>query len=525
MNTQTPGWLAISTEGFAAMNAARPPEHLIKEIVRNSLDSFDIGQQGIIKLNYGMQDNHFFVQCLDNGSGINSLSDLRVVYLTNKTDSHLKRSRFGRGFKEALCIADQAMVSSGGEQLEFLQEDGVRISRSSFIDNPIYGTHVRMQMPWSTDICEKLDQYFNKFLTPDEISLLVNGLTIKKREVLHQVKASLSTEIYDPSGQCWKKPSRKTLINLIQIDDGENPMINEMGIPVASLEWSMPLHCDIQQRVPMNPNRDAVASGYPIKVHIACLPTLLAGMDENSIKEDWVGIAGRRCSKEVQHQIIERAFGSNIARSVPKVGARHFDENARELGIQVINTAEASGGFREMLKAFVPSAKEVVTKNEQFKADQVNLASFTIANAISEKQNNLFMIEQQGGVEHVQQCLDFSVWFCQQLLNSCKNAGNKVTGELTYNSDDSNSLYAFWSADNVLALAIDQDCFWKQPHGEESLMVLIHEAAHALNQHHGFEFREEVQRLAGVAASLMLHKANNIRMLFPRLFIDVHTYC
>lgn len=56
-------------------------------------------------------------------------------------------------------------------------------------------------------------------------------------------------------------------------------------------------------------------------------------------------------------------------------------------------------------------------------------------------------------------------------------------------------------------------------------MVLIHEAAHALNQHHGFEFREEVQRLAGVAASLMLHKANNIRMLFPRLFIDVHTYC
>ena len=24
------GWLAISTEGFAAMNAARPPEHLVK---------------------------------------------------------------------------------------------------------------------------------------------------------------------------------------------------------------------------------------------------------------------------------------------------------------------------------------------------------------------------------------------------------------------------------------------------------------------------------------------------------------
>ena len=37
MNTQSQGWLAISTEGFAAMNAARPPEHLVKELVQNAL--------------------------------------------------------------------------------------------------------------------------------------------------------------------------------------------------------------------------------------------------------------------------------------------------------------------------------------------------------------------------------------------------------------------------------------------------------------------------------------------------------
>jgi predicted metal-dependent hydrolase len=36
------------------------------------------------------------------------------------------------------------------------------------------------------------------------------------------------------------------------------------------------------------------------------------------------------------------------------------------------------------------------------------------------------------------------------------------------------------------------------------LRVLIHEAAHAMNMHHGMEFREEVERLAGEAVSMMI---------------------
>ena len=95
------------------MNAARPPEHLIKELVQNSVDSFGDKQSGRIRLKYFFANAKVEVVCEDNGSGIANLGDLRVVYLTNKTDSHLKRGRFGRGFKEALCIADQASVVSG----------------------------------------------------------------------------------------------------------------------------------------------------------------------------------------------------------------------------------------------------------------------------------------------------------------------------------------------------------------------------------------------------------------------------
>ena len=33
------GWLQISTEGFAAFNKARPPGHLVKELVQNGFDA------------------------------------------------------------------------------------------------------------------------------------------------------------------------------------------------------------------------------------------------------------------------------------------------------------------------------------------------------------------------------------------------------------------------------------------------------------------------------------------------------
>ena len=522
MTRQNDGWLSISTEGFAAMNAARPAEHLIKELVQNALDSFSEGQQGRIELRYSPQNDGFVVECSDNGSGISNLGDLRVVYLTHKTDSHLKRGRFGRGFKEALCIAEQARVVSGGQQLDFLLENGVRVTRQGPSTEGNCGTRVWMRMPWPAETRERLDAYFGQFLVPNGIELEVNGNRISAREVQQRVQASITTELYDASSQSWKKPSRATAIHLVRTLPGETPTIYEMGIPVAAVDWTMPYHCDVQQRVPMNPNRDAVASGYPQKLHVACLPKLLEEMDESAVKDDWVGTAGRRCESSVQKRIIARAFGENIARSVPRMGERHFDEDARELGVQVVNTAQASGGFRDMLRVFVPSAQEVVRRDEIAKAERAGSEGFSVAIAREAGDLRQEWLERQGGAERVERCLVFAVWFCQQLVNTCPGRENRVSGQLTLNHQVGVTLYAHWSTTNVLTLALDQPCFWQDPLGAQALQVLIHEAAHALNMHHGLEFRHEVERLAGVAASLMLLRGPEIRERFSDLLGGEH---
>jgi hypothetical protein len=204
------------------------------------------------------------------------------------------------------------------------------------------------------------------------------------------------------------------------------------------------------------------------------------------------------------------------------MGARHFDEDARDLGVQVVNTAQASGGFREMLKLNVPSAQDVVRRDEIRKAEQAGDDGFSVQEAIRTADDRLALIEQQGGIERVQHCLDFAVWFCQLLVDRGPVRQQRVSGQLTRNHDECRSLYAHWSATNVLTLAIDQACFWREPLGAESLKILIHEAAHAMNMHHGYEFRVEVERLAGVAAHLMFQRGGEIREGFPALCTAMH---
>ena len=115
------GWLQISTVGFAALNQSRPPEHLVKELVQNSLDAVqDTG--GSVELFYHHDGQKFLVECRDTGTGIEDLATMRVVYLTFKTDSHLKRGRFGRGFKEILSVATTANIVSGGREIHFFDQ-------------------------------------------------------------------------------------------------------------------------------------------------------------------------------------------------------------------------------------------------------------------------------------------------------------------------------------------------------------------------------------------------------------------
>ena len=499
-------WLAVSTDGFASMNAGRDPAHLVKELVQNALDA--LGDKGghidLACTPWG--DNTTTVTCRDDGTGVHNLRDIRTVFYTTKTDSHLQRGRMGRGFKEMLCLATEAEVASGGRRLLFLRENGRRLTREvAANDASGPGTIVRMVMPWPPrEVIQRLEHYFQALLPPADVTLIVNDRPVRPREPAHIVEATLPTELFEQGR--WVRPARRTTLELVPTRAGETPAVYELGIPVCPLEWSEPYHVNVLQRVPMNPCRDAVASGYLVRLHRSCLRVLLPQMDGERVRQDWVGNAVPHADEQVQQEVIRRGFGENVARSVPRMGVRQFDEDAREIGVTVIDTKQTSGGFRQVLQRHVPKTKEVVDRRDRelvaaaagggFKLDEVFDAAEDHTAGSRRR-----LIEAAGGRERVERVMEFARWFCQQLVNGY---GGVAVCSVTLAPLKPVDAIATWGTDDVLTLGIDTPWLWSEPAGERTLSVLVHEAAHHLNAHHGRDFHQELERLAGRAARVML---------------------
>jgi len=491
-----PGWIDVSLDGFASMNAGRPPAHLVKELLQNSLDAIGDKPDGRIAMLFNERKDGVSVICRDNGAGMPNLQDIRTVFYTSKTDSHLKRGRMGRGFKEMLAMSRKASVRSGGQVISFVTgANGERTTHLEKVPVPIIGMVVEMDVPWdATTVVHELMEYFRTVLPPANVYLTVNGEVIPSRPAKVVVEASLPTEVFE-SGK-WLRPSRKTTLLLTPADGP--PQVFEMGIPVCSLEWDQPFHVDVQQRVPMNPCRDAVASGYLTKVHRACLPTLLPLMEKEKILTDWVGAAVAGCDEETQKAVISAGFGDNVVRSVPKMGVRQFDEDAREMGKEVVDTRQVSGGFRDILQAHVPTSRDAVNLHTAELTAAAAQAGFDPENPTTQKQRDLL---EKVGVERVLRFSRFAGWFCQRLLDGYSDGSSCVVHVAELRPAGA---VATWRQDDVLTLGLDTGYLWSEPLGQESLTTLIHEAAHHLNAHHGRDFHLELERLAGLAARLML---------------------
>ena len=347
-------WLLVSAEGFRQQQAGREPALLVKELLQNSLDASPASID--FRIECVASENSVRVVCDDVGEGVDDLEKMRTVFWTSKTDSHFKRGRMGRGFKEMLVIARCATVESNGRFIEFSHNaEGVPVVETREGDRRV-GTRVSMVLPWTAQDAGDIISYFQRVLVPEEIELTVNEVKILHRVAKHRSEAVLPTEMFDSSR--WLKPLRKAQLDLVPVVDGEIPFIYEMGIPICPLEWDQPFHLNVKQRVPMNPNRDAVASGYLTKAHRAALTVLVDEMDAPEALSDWVGPAAAGSADAVQRAIVEKAFGNNAARSVPQMGKYSFDDDAREeLDVTIVNTRHLAGGFELALRHIKRAAK------------------------------------------------------------------------------------------------------------------------------------------------------------------------
>lgn len=526
MNTgEVAGWIDISEEGFALENAGRPPAHLAKELVQNALDAIDRVDGGRVGVDIRFEDGLLGLTVTDNGHGIpaDRLLSVRTVFLTTKRDDPTRRGRMGRGFKEPLSMAGWATVSSGTATLRFCtDESGRRVTRVEGAQAPVAGTRVAMGLRWGKEQVDVLADYFRGFLVPRGAVMTVNGQRVTSRPAVHTVEGKLTTELFVDG--LWKKEKRQTAVELVALLPGESPMIFELGIPVCPLEWDQPFHANVLQRVPMNPKRDMVMPGYPAQVHKIALPVLLPTMTQEQVLTDWVGAVAPGLPEDVQKQVIRRGLGDQIVRAVPVAGRRDYNADAPRLGLETVDVRKLPGGLGEIVRQHVPTARQAV---EQREADERLVAA---RNAVPVDEDQLAAdharaVEAAGGKARVRLVMDWAQWFVRVLLDEYTDSPVvSVTASLLQRpilgvSGTGPGAIATWASAGQLSLALEHLPTWHKPFSPDSLRMLIHEAAHHRNMHHGARFAEEVERLAGRAAWLMLEHGETIRARFRDLIV------
>ena len=440
------------------------------------------------------------------------------MFVTGKKDGVTQRGRMGRGFKELLSIAACARVRSRGQGLVFTVGDGGarRVVHRQGLDWHD-GFEAVMEIEHD-EAGQDLAGYFRSFLLPPGVTLTVNGTPVPARPVHREVEARLTTERF-AKGR-WEKPALATRVHLVPVREGEQPLIHEMGIPVCEVEWSEPYHCDVQQRVPMNPNRDAVMSGYPARLHRACLPALLPEMTTERALAAWVGEAAQSAGDAVQKAVVVKAFGEGVVRAVPATGRFDHNADAEELGSTVVHSAHMTGGFRKLLQQQVPMAAAVAKEAMRRRAeaavegglDRAEVAVLDLAADQPDASDTAKAIARFGR-EAVLARMDFARWFAEAVVACRYGKPRAVPVQVAHLEDYA----ATWSLGGTLTLSLAHEAFWEGLVGRHSFELLLHELAHHEAFHHGRSFPKEVEAYAGAAAEVMLTRANEARRLFPEL--------
>lgn len=520
------GWLNIDLNGFAQQNIARPKEHLIKELLQNSLDATNQKDKATIDLKVSLCPNSSLLEltCQDNGQGVIDIENIRTMFWTSKKDSHLNRGRMGRGFKELLCLCKHAEVISLNQKATFLETKSK--TKELWIDkiqNPVQGTIVHMKLDWKDSLEKRnsdksiidVETHINKFLLPEQVYLSFNSKRVEPRLPKHSINCKLTTECFD--GQKWIKPSQPTLVELHPLKDGETlPLVYEMGIPICPIEWDAPYHANVLQRVPMNPNRDAVMSGYTSKVHKACLPVLIDELNETKARSAWVGEAAYGSNDQtLQKKVLQKAFGDNLARSVPGFGKFDHDADATEVAqVKVLDTKQLSGGFRNIAKLLLPTSKEVA--QEAYKHAIQAAKNNTSDSEIEEVKEKYKTLTNKYGNRRINLIVKFHKFLADNILEVLfAEKAPKCTVKTAIMAEHAE---ATWSDQmSVLTLALDLPRIWERPFDKQNFSLIIHETAHELAAHHGNSFANAVEDCAGAACRVLIDKQKTINSMIKEV--------
>ena len=322
-------WIDVDLDGFGQLMASRPKVAVVHDLLQNVFD--EDATSAIVHLESIDSNTARLVVEDDCPNGFSDLTDAFTLYQPSKKKGDpTKRGRFNEGEKFVLSQCDEATIATTTGTVSF-HPDGTRTVTtptrtvgSSFVGN----------IRWTeADVCEVLHDV-QQVLVPRGFTVTVNGDVMEGREPVKVIMGvSLPTLRMSEQGQ-MKPTRRNTSVDIIEAREGETPHLYEMGLPVVEIDT--PWHINVDQKVPLNRDRDNVTPAYRRALLSAVLEaTHYDTLTRGELSDVWVTDAIPDASEEAVKNVMDVRHGKGWVIGTP--ADREADKNAIAHGKQVVN--------------------------------------------------------------------------------------------------------------------------------------------------------------------------------------------
>ena len=479
----TRSWLEIDTEGLAKLHEGRPKSFMLYELVANAWDEASREVSVTVAPSATRGYINIYVED-DNPEGFNNLSHAYTLFAeSGKKGNAEQRGRFNLGEKLVLALARSAFIETTTGCIEFKDKNRRHLHATRNV-----GSMIMVEIKATKAEMDEILASARRLLPPHGIRTTVNGTVLDRRPPLTHFEVTLPTIIADAEG-VLRRTERKTVVRVHETH-GQPAMIYELGIPVV--ETGDRYHVDVQQKVPLNSERDNVTPAFLRALRVAVLNHTHEQLGREDVTQGWVRDAcgDERVAPDALRTVIDTRFGQNAVTYDPS--DREANKISASEDRQIVHGGHLSAGewANVRLHGLLPAAGKVTPSPKPYSKD-------------GEK---LVLIPPTDWTPGMLRVVTFAQAIARELI------GIKLTVQITDAPDWPVAATFGYTAPLVFNKSqLDPD-FFNGDIGEEHIDLLIHELGHHWTiDHLSREYYDALTRLGAQMVLLALEKPEVFR--------------
>jgi len=305
-------WFQTSKTGLAKIARRRGLGYVLLELVQNAWDTGAKKVQVEFRPVEGRPAIDVFITD-DDPDGFKNLTHAWTLFAeSDKKVDPQKRGKFNMGEKLVLAICESAQILTTTGEVSF-SDEGRHVSRKHLDKGSRFWGRIRMTRE---ELAEVLATG-RRLISPPDVVTTINGEPLPQRRRLKEFECTLATDIANEEGYLTRR-QRKTTVHVYQAmlkdSDGKaEGWLYEMGIPVCVTgdQWDV----DIQQKVPVNMERNSVSDGYLRDLRVFLLNEMFEQLRPEDAKSVAVQAAleDERVKPEAVEVVLTHRFGEKRA--------------------------------------------------------------------------------------------------------------------------------------------------------------------------------------------------------------------